>query len=111
MKSRRKTQLLCYPLKFVKDLEHGRWGSMLTTKAKKMGKNILANWRGKPYLGMAKDKPNLPENGEKHLVSPMNFLKQFQSQLNVLESQLEMKVLDWLMQSVVKISHKCTTLL
>lgn len=35
MKSRRKTQLVCYPLKLVKELEHGRWGSMLTMKAKK----------------------------------------------------------------------------
>ena len=116
MKSRRKTQLVCYPLKLVKELEHGRWGSsMLTMKAKKWekiswqieGVSHILTWL-KINLIYQKMGRNI---SWKQLVSPMNFLKQFQSQLNVLESKLEMKVIDWLMQSVLKISHKCTALL
>lgn len=46
-------------------------------ESQKMGKNILANWRGKPYLDMAQDKLNLPENGVKHLVEAIGQSNEF----------------------------------
>ena len=71
-------------------------------KRRQMEKNISANERDKLYLDMDQDERDLQENIGKALwkpqISPMKLLKQFQSQLKVLESHLETVLLYWLMQ-------------